>query len=275
MTEVGDFDGKTVLITGAGTGLGRVMAQRFAGRGARVVLCARRADRLEETASLVRADGGTALVVPMDIRNPIDVDHGFTSAEAQFGSVDVLVNNAAGNFIVRAEDLSPNGWNAVINIVLNGTFYCTRAAGRMMLARGAGRILSIVASYAWTGGPGTVHSAAAKGGVIAMSRTLAVEWADRDVQVNCLCPGFVDTEQSREVLWPTEEARGRILDRIPAGRMGTAEEVADAGVYLCSPAAHYITGEVLTIDGGEWLNKGAFVVPGATGRPGSGRSSRR
>lgn len=130
-----------------------------------------------------------------------------------------------------------------------------------MLAQGGGKILSITASYAWVGGPGTVHSAAAKAGLIAMSKTLAVEWGGRNVQVNCLCPGFVDTEQSNAVLWPTREGQQRIIGRIPAGRFGTAEETVEAGVYLCSAAADYVNGEVFTIDGGEWLNKGAFLLP--------------
>jgi NAD(P)-dependent dehydrogenase (short-subunit alcohol dehydrogenase family) len=135
-----------------------------------------------------------------------------------------------------------------------------------MLKQGSGKILSIVASYAWVGGPGTVHSAAAKAGVVAMTKTLAVEWGPRNLQVNCLCPGFVDTDQSRQVLWPTEAARAKLVSRIPAGRFGSIEEVVEAGFYLCSPAADYINGEVLTVDGGEWLNKGAFVLSEAGGR---------
>jgi len=256
-----DFESKTVVITGAGSGLGRVFALRFADHGATVVLAARRKERLDDTAAMVEKGGGRAIVAPLDIRDPLQVDQIFASIREQTGGIDVLVNNAAGNFLVRAENLSPNGWNSVVNIVLNGTFYCSRAAGRIMLEQGHGKILSVIASYAWVGGPGTVHSAAAKAGVLAMSRTLAVEWGSRNVQVNCLCPGFVDTEQSREVLWPTEGGKKRILDRVPAGRFGTPEEVVDAGIFLCSPNADYITGEVLAIDGGEWLNKGAFVIP--------------
>jgi NAD(P)-dependent dehydrogenase (short-subunit alcohol dehydrogenase family) len=256
-----DFEAKTVIITGAGSGLGRVFAIRFAARGATVVLAARKKDRLDATAELVEREGGRAIVAPLDIRQPLQVDEVIRSVKDLTGSIDVLVNNAAGNFLVRAEDLTPNGWNSVVNIVLNGTFYCSSAAGKVMLEQRRGKILSVVASYAWMGGPGTVHSAAAKAGVVAMSRTLAVEWAGRNVQVNCLCPGFVDTDQSREVLWPTVEGRTRILDRVPSGRFATPEEVVDAGIFLCGPSADYITGEVLTIDGGEWLNKGAFVLP--------------
>ena len=179
----------------------------------------------------------------------------------QTGRLDILINNAAGNFLVKAENLPPNGFNAVVGIVLHGTTYCSLAAGRHMLRQGSGKILSIVASYAWMGGPGTLHSATAKAGVMAMTKTLAVEWGSRNVQVNTLCPGFVDTEQSRDKLWPTEEGRQELLDRIPAGRFGTVEEVVDAGLYLCGPGTSYITGTDLIIDGGEWLNKGAFVVP--------------
>lgn len=255
------FTGRTALVTGAGTGLGRGFALRLAGLGATVVLSARRAERLEAVAEEIRGRGGRALACPMDIRDAQAVEDTMQRIVDQTGRIDILINNAAGNFICRAEKLTPNGWNAVVGIVLNGSAYCTLAAGRRMLKQGGGRILSITASYAWVGGPGTVHSAAAKAAIIAMSKTLAVEWGGRNVQVNCLCPGFVDTEQSREVLWPTAAGRKRISDRIPAGRFGTIEETVEAGVFLCSDAAQYVNGEVLTIDGGEWLNKGAFVLP--------------
>jgi len=263
MLNVGSIAGRTVMITGGGTGIGRGFALRFAEAGATVALVARNAQRLEAVAEEIRANGGRALVQAADIRDAQSVQIVVDAIVAETGQLDVLVNNAAGNFIARAENVTPNGWNAVVGIVLNGSFYCARAAGRQMLRQRAGKILSIVASYAWVGGPGTVHSAAAKAGVIAMTKTLAVEWGPRNLQVNCLCPGFVDTEQSRQALWPTATARDKLISRIPAGRFGTLEEVVEAGFYLCSPAADYINGEVLTIDGGEWLNKGALVLPEA------------
>lgn len=261
MLREGTFSGATVLITGAGTGIGRGFALRAASLGATVALAGRRAPLLEEVASLIRARGGKALACPVDIRKPDDVELTVARIVEETGHLDVLINNAAGNFLVRAEDLSANGWNTVINIVLNGSAYCTLAAGKRMLQQGRGKILSISASYAWYGGPGTVHSAAAKAGVIAMSQTLAVEWGPRNVQVNCLCPGFVDTEQSRTALWPTEEGRRAILDTVPAGRFQTIEEVVEAGLFLCSPVADYINGEVLVADGAQWLNKGVFALP--------------
>lgn len=266
MLKLGSIDGKTVMITGGGTGLGRCFALRFAEAGATVALVARNSERLEAVAAEIRGRGGVALVHQADIRDATAVQKVVDAIVAETGRLDILVNNAAGNFVARAEDVTPNGWNAVVGIVLNGSFYCARAAGRQMLKQGSGKILSIVASYAWVGGPGTVHSAAAKAGVVAMTKTLAVEWGPRNLQVNCLCPGFVDTEQSRQVLWPTEAARTKLISRIPAGRFGSLEEVVEAGFYLCSPAADYINGEVLTIDGGEWLNKGAFVMPESGGR---------
>jgi len=266
MLKVGSIEGTTVMITGGGTGLGRGFALRFAEAGATVALVARNSERLEAVAAEVRGQGGVAFVYQADIRDASAVQKVVDAIVADTGRLDVLVNNAAGNFVARAEDVTPNGWNAVVGIVLNGSFYCARAAGRQMLKQGSGKILSVVASYAWVGGPGTVHSAAAKAGVIAMTKTLAVEWGPRNLQVNCLCPGFVDTEQSRQVLWPTEAARAKLVSRIPAGRFGSIEEVVEAGFYLCSPAADYINGEVLTIDGGEWLNKGAFVLPEADAR---------
>ncbi|MDO9435748.1 SDR family oxidoreductase [Hydrogenophaga sp.] len=255
------FAGKVILITGAGTGIGRGFAQRAAALGATVVLSGRRPQPLEETAERIRATGGSAQVLPLDIRDATAVDAAMDEVVSRHGRIDVLINNAAGNFVSRAEDISPNGWRTVIDIVLNGTAHCTLAAGRHMLRQGSGKVLSISAAYAWYGGPGTCHSAAAKAGVIAMSQTLAVEWGPGNVQVNCLCPGFVDTEQSRTALWPTAEGRDKILGTIPAGRFETVEETVECGLFLCSPVASYITGEVLVADGGQWLNKGVFVLP--------------
>lgn len=257
----GTFSDNVLFITGAGTGIGRAFANRAAELGATVVLAGRRETILKTAANEIVSKGGRALPCPLDIRQPEAVQQAIDGVVDQLGSIDILINNAAGNFIARAEDISPNGWNTVIDIVLNGTAYCTLAAGRHMLRQRRGKVLSISASYAWNGGPGTAHSAAAKAGVIALSQSLAVEWGSSNVQVNCLCPGFVDTEQSQTALWPTEEGRKRVLSTIPAGRFETIGETVDCGLFLCSPAASYITGEVLVADGGQWLNKGAFVLP--------------
>lgn len=255
------YSGKTAFVTGGGTGLGREFALQLAGGGATVALAARNAERLEAVAAEIRTAGGRALVVPLDIRDADAVEAAIERVVDETGSVDVLINNAAGNFLVNAEDLTPNGFDAVVRIVLHGSAYLSLAAGGRMLAQGAGKILNVVATYAWTGGPGTAHSAAAKAGVIAFTKTLAVEWGDRNVQINALAPGFVDTEQSREALWPTQEGRDRLISRIPAGRFGSPEEVVRAGLFLCGPDSDYITGATLVVDGGEWLNEGAFVVP--------------
>ena len=255
------INNKVMLITGAGSGIGRGFALRAAALGARVALAGRRESLLEVVAAEIRAAGGEALVCAMDIRNSDEVQTQVNRVVNFYGRIDVMLNNAAGNFVSRAEDISPNGWNTVINTVLNGTAYCTFAAGKHMLAQSGGKILSISAAYAWFGGPGTVHSAAAKAGVIAMTQTLAVEWGDRNIQVNCLCPGFVDTDQSRTALWPSEEARESILSSIPNRRFETIEETVEIGLFLCSPMADYINGEVLVADAGQWLNKGVFKLP--------------
>lgn len=263
MLASNSFSSRTVFITGAGTGIGRGFALRAAELGAHVVVAGRRENLLQETARAIEAKGGKSLVCPLDIRQPDAVAAAMARVVEQTGSIDVLINNAAGNFLVRGEELSANGWNTVINIVLNGTAYCTLAAGKHMLKQGHGKILSISAAYAWYGGPGTVHSAAAKAGVIAMSQTLAVEWGPRNIQVNCLCPGFVDTEQSRIALWPTAAAQQKILETIPARRFETVEETVEIGLFLCTRTADYINGEVLVADGGQWLNKGVFTLPEA------------
>ncbi len=263
-----DFKDKTIVITGGGTGLGRAMAEHLARLGGRIVVAGRRPEPLAETVDGIRAAGGDAESAQTDVRVPDQVQVLVDGVVAKYGRIDALVNNAAGNFIVRAEELSPNGWNAVINIVLNGTFYCARAAGKAMIAAGrGGSILNIVASYAWTGGPGTIHSAAAKAGVVSLTQTLAVEWGRYGIRTNALCPGVVNTPGSAEKLFPTEEIRNRIASRVPLGRLETPEEVALAAAFLLSDDASYVNGAVLVADGGMWLEPGLLGAAAETPRP--------
>ena len=260
MLPEGTLDGKAAIVTGGGSGIGRGLALELARLGAAVTVAGRRPEPLAETTALIESAGGRALAHPTDVREPEQVDELVNATTAAFGRVDVLVNNAAGNFVVKAEDLSPKGWRAVVSIVLDGGFLCSRAAGRRMIEQGeGGAILSVIASYAWTGGPGTVHSAAAKAGILAMTRTLAVEWAEHRVRANCICPGPTDTEGAGGALWPTEEDRARVEATVPLGRLATTEEVARWGAALCTPFADYITGETLTIDGGHWLEQESYM----------------
>ena len=260
MLPEGSFDGRVALVTGGGTGMGRAMALEFARLGAAVVVAGRRPDPLAETVTLIESGGGRALAHATDVRQPDQVDALVAAAVERFGRVDVLVNNAAGNFVARAEDLSPNGWRAVVSIVLDGGFLCARAAGRQMIEQGeGGAIVSVLASYAWTGGPGTAHSAAAKAGLLALTRTLAVEWAPHRIRVNTITPGPTDTEGAGAALWPDEEDRRRVAATVPLGRLASVEEIAWWTTALCSRYADYITGANLTIDGGHWLEQTGYL----------------
>ena len=255
----GLFDGQVALITGGGSGIGRGIADVLASLGAHVVLASRKLERVETAAAEIRAGGRKASAIAVDVREPERVRATVAEVQSAHGRIDLLVNNAAGNFVCRAEDLSPNGWNAVVGIVLNGSFYCSRAVGRHMIARGAGgSIVSILANYVWTGSPGTIHSAAAKAGVMSMTQTLAVEWARYDIRVNAVAPGPIDTPGAAKQLWSTPEAVQRITDSVPLKRWGQPGDVADAVAFLLSEHARFITGEVLTVDGGARLGRGLY-----------------
>lgn len=257
------FADRTLIVTGGGSGIGRAIALALGDAGANVVVAGRSEDRLNETVALLEKRDAVGLALPVNVRDPHAVEQMVEQTVNQLGRVDGLVNNAAGNFICPGIDLSPNGWGAVVDTVLNGTYYCTRAVARQMRKQGTGGVvLSVIASYAWHGHPGTVHSAAAKAGVLAMTRTLAVELAPLGIRLNCIAPGPTETEGAGAALWPTKEDRDRVLSSVPAGRFADPAEVADASVFLLDPRSSYLTGECLTLDGGQWLGKKVYGVPG-------------
>ncbi len=246
--------GKKVWITGGGTGLGRAMALRFAGLGAAVALSGRRREPLESTADAIVAAGGRADVATCDVRDPAAVAAAHAEVVRAMGRVDVLVNNAAGNFLSPTETLSANAFAAVVGIVLHGTFHCTREVGRAWIAANRGGVvLNIVTTYAWTGSAYVVPSACAKAGVLAMTRSLTVEWARHGIRLNAIAPGPIPTEGAFSRLLPRDDLANARRAHIPAGRFGTPEELAELAAFLVSDASDWIRGEVVTIDGGEWL----------------------
>jgi len=248
--------GRTILITGGGTGLGRSMALRFAELGASLFLVGRRKEPLEETVDAIRAQGGRAAYAPADIRDFAAVENAAAAAEKEFGGVDTLVNNAAGNFIARTEKLSPNAFNAVLGIVLQGTFYGTLALGRKWIAaKQPGNILNIVTTYAASnaGSGFVVPSACAKAGVLAMTRSLAVEWARYHIRCNAIAPGPFPTEGAFSRLLPSKDFEERARNAHPMKRFGRHEELANLAAYLLSEQADYVNGECVVIDGGLWL----------------------
>ena len=258
MFSEGMLKGKVACVTGSGTGIGRATALSFARLGCDLVLAARNAERLEATAAEVRALGRRALVVPTDVSDHSQVKRMVRSAVDGFGGLDILINNAAANFIRPTRMMTAVRWKTVVDIVLNGTFYGCLEAGKVMLERGAGSIVNIVAAYAWTGAPGLAASASAKAGVVTLTRTLGAEWAGGGVRVNAIAPGLIDTPQTRERLWPTADMSARVLASVPMGRFGDEADVANLAAYLCSPMGNYITGETVVADGGQHLGKGAL-----------------
>src|ERR1700729_1979397 len=243
---------KRILITGGGTGLGKGMAERFLELGATVYICGRRKEVLTETANELSAKG-IIHAVSCDVRNLEAVERMIDSIWKD-GPLDILVNNAAGNFIARSEELSPRAWESVIGIVLMGTLHCTMACGRRWLkAAHPGTVLSISATYAPVGSAYVVPSAVSKAGVEALTRSLAVEWGDRGIRMNAIAPGPIPTQGAFSRVLPRPELEALALDRNPLHRFGTAEELANLAAFLVSDGSGYINGEVIRMDGGEFL----------------------
>ena len=249
--------GKRVLVTGGGSGLGLSMSRRFAALGANVAITGRSAERLADAAGQISPGGERIFTQPCDVRDFAQVEAMVAAVAERFGGIDVLVNNAAGNFLSATEDLSPNGFNAIVQTVLNGTFHATLAVGRGMIEAGrGGSILNIVTTYAWTGSAFVVPSAAAKAGVLAMTRSLAVEWATYGIRSNAIAPGPFPTEGAWNALMPTPELEAEAKARIPMNRFGEHDELTNLAAFLVSDGAPFINGEVVTIDGGEWIGSG-------------------
>jgi NAD(P)-dependent dehydrogenase (short-subunit alcohol dehydrogenase family) len=248
---------RSILVTGGGSGLGLAMATAFAGHGARVTIAGRKRERLEAAAAeVVQAarEGGEVEIFPADVRDPAEVEKLVAHAVGRFGKLDALVNNAAGNFLAFSEELTPNGFDAVVRTVLYGSVNCTLAVGRHLLERKApGAIVSVVTTYAWTGTAYALPSACAKAGVLAMTRSLAVEWGQAGIRLNAIAPGPIPTEGAFSRLMANPEAQKNALGRIPLGRFGAKEEIANLAIFLLSDLCPYQTGDCVTMDGGEWL----------------------
>jgi NAD(P)-dependent dehydrogenase (short-subunit alcohol dehydrogenase family) len=254
------FKGQRVLVTGGGTGMGRVFAEAFASLGAHVAIASRDPKHLEPAAAQIEAATGRKVAwAAVDVRRPEAVDEMMATITKALGGLDILVNNAAGNFVATAESMSPNAWRAVTEIVLNGTFFTSRAALPHLKAS-KGSIVNILATYAWMAAPHVAHSGAAKAGVMNLTRSLAVEWAPYGIRVNAVTPGVVPTEGAKSHLFPTPDIEKAVLATIPARRLATPQDIAHGVLFCCAPQNSYLTGANIVVDGGQWLVANPFSM---------------
>lgn len=259
MLQPGALKNKTIIVTGGGTGLGRAMGKYFLELGANLVITSRKKDVIDKTAAeLTKDTGGRVLAVPCDVRKYEEIENVIKQTEEEFGAISAVVNNAAGNFISPTERLSHRAFDIVVDIVLKGTYYTTLAAGKNWIQKKQpGTFLNIVTTYAWTGSGYVVPSACGKAGVLALTRSLAVEWAKYNIRSNAIAPGPFPTEGAWSRLLPGDLAKKfDPAHRIPLKRVGEHQELANLAAYLVSDFSSYINGEVITIDGGEWLRNG-------------------
>lgn len=269
--RTGLLQGQVAIVTGGGTGIGLGISELLAELGAHVVLASRRAEHVEAAAARLRDAGGSATGLTVDVRDPDRVRELVERVATERGRIDLLVNNAAGNFYAPSESLSPNAWKSVLEIDLYGTFFCSQAVMPVMRRGGGGRIVNISMTLHYRGWPMMAHATAAKAGIDALTRTLAVEWAPHGIRVNAIAPGPVPTEGVRKAFTPPPRADGAAPDlfaveqamgdyakrAIPAGRWGTPRDIANMVAFLASPAGEWITGAIMVVDGGEWLARPA------------------
>lgn len=247
----GILNDRVAFVTGGGTGITGGVARALAEYGASVVLVSRKMEHLEPAAAAINANGRNAFPVAADVRNPEQVDQAIEAAISQFGKIDIVVNGAAGNFLCTAEELSPNGFGTVVDIDLKGTFNVSRAAFAE-LKKNRGQILNISATLHYLGTPMQLHVSAAKAGVDALTRNLAVEWGRYGIRVNAIAPGPIEDTEGMKRLVP-EPIKQKLRQRVPLGRFGLIEDIENAAVFLCSDAASYVNGSILVVDGGHWL----------------------
>jgi peroxisomal 2,4-dienoyl-CoA reductase len=251
--------GRVALVTGGGTGITGGIARALADAGARVTLVSRKIEHLEPAAERIRRAGGEALPFAADVRSFEDVERAVAATVERYGKLDIVVNGAAGNFLCAAEELSANGFGTVVDIDLKGTFNVCRACFSELKKRG-GSILNISATLQLLGTPLQAHASAAKAGVDALTRNLAVEWGRYGIRTNALAPGPIEDTEGMQRLLPAP-LKDKLRARIPAGRFGRVADISNCAVFLCSDAASYINGTIIVIDGGHWLNAGRILNP--------------
>ena len=248
---------RVILVTGGGSGLGLSMTRRFLELGAKVGIVGRNPERLAAAMQTLDVPNDRKAAHHADIREPEEIDIAVGAISDELGPIDTLVNNAAGNFLAASEDLTPRGFDAIVRTVLHGSFHATHSVGRRLIEAGRpGTILNVATTYAWTGSAFVLPSAVAKAGVLAMTRSLAVEWATYGIRVNAIAPGPFPTDGAWSALMPTPEIEQGARERIPMGRFGEHDELTNLAAFLVSDGAPFINGECVTIDGGEWLASG-------------------